>query len=99
VVNRGPRTPRISDAAGWEETYGSDYEHVTIEAPTGLTVGNTEEKWRFSNVPEAVVLRNWFRLVAPGHRTRYFYGETAQSDVRREARDLDWEIEREAHNW
>ena len=92
-VSRGPLRPRVGDAAGWRESSLSErYPNVTIEEPTGLTVTDTVNEWRFSYVSERVVLRNWFRLRAEGHRTRYFYGETAMSDVQREAGDLDWEI-------
>lgn len=97
------RKPKVSDAAGWTETYKSEneYANVVVEEPTGLTVTDSEtmtEK-RFSYVSADMVLRNWFRLRAPGHRTKYFYGETAWSDVAREANELDWQIEKDKNGW
>jgi hypothetical protein len=97
------RKPRVSDATGWTETYKSEkeYGNVIVEEPTGLTVTDSETRTqkRFSYVSADMVLRNWFRLRAEGHKTKYFYGETAWSDVAREASDLDWEIMAEKNGW
>jgi len=95
------RKPKVSDAEGWEQTYKSEreYENVVVESPTGLTVKNPESEKRFSYVGERIALDNWFRLKATGHRTKYFYGETAWSDVYREANELDWQIEKDKNGW
>lgn len=72
--------PKIAEAEGWEQVLDEgSYNFVKIFTPT------SPAKYRFS----------WYKMSAEGHRNKYFYGETAQSDVRREARDLDWKIERE----
>ncbi len=94
------RKPKISDAAGWTEIE-SDYPNVIIEEPTALTVSDsvTRNEKRFSYVSADIALRNWFRLRAPGRKTKYFYGETAWSDVAREASDIDWEIRAEQNGW
>jgi hypothetical protein len=94
------RKPKISDAAGWTEVR-NNYDNVIIEEPTGLTVTDsvTRNEKRFSYVSADIALRNWFRLRAEGHRDKYFYGETAWSDVVREAHDLDWQIEKEKNGW
>lgn len=86
--------PRISDAAGWEMALGfGNFSHVQVLAPTGLAPGvsPTVEK-RFSYVPETIALRNWFKVVVPGKRDKYFYGETAHSDAQRYALDCELAI-------
>lgn len=96
------RRPKISDASGWELALGMDndmYKFVEIHAPTGLTVERPESEWRFSYVGAEIALRNWFKIVVPGRRDKYFYGEMAWSDAQRYARDEDWELERAANGW
>jgi hypothetical protein len=94
------RKPNIKDASGWTKSvFDHRYENIVIEVPTGLTVSNPQSEKRFSYVPEEIVLRNWFRLRGPGIRTKYYYGETAQSEVLADARQIDWDIECKKNNW
>ena len=96
------RKPKISDAEGWTKAIGMNndtYRFVEIYIPTGLTVSNTSNEWRFSYVNEEIVLRNWFKVVVPGRRDKYFYGERAYSEAMNYASDEDWELERAANGW
>ena len=96
------RKPKISDASGWEEwDYGNKYKFVKIFVPTGLTVSDavTRSEKRFSYVPADMVLRNWYKVSARGHRDKYFYGEMAYQESRNYARDLDWDIEKAENGW
>jgi hypothetical protein len=96
------RKPRIADAEGWRKSvFDDDYENVTIEIPTGLTVSDAETKKekRFSYVSADIVLRNWYRLRADGIKTKYYYGERAQNEVLAEAHSLDWKIECDKNGW
>jgi hypothetical protein len=94
------RKPKVSDAAGWTEVQ-KGYNNVIIEEPTALTVTDsvTKTEKRFSYVSAEVALRNWFRLRAEGHKTKYFYGETAWSEVANAAHELDWQITKEKNGW
>lgn len=89
--------PRISDATGWEMALGfGNFTYTQIFAPTGLAPGvDPRAEKRFSYVPEAVALRNWFRVVAPGRRDKYFYGELAHMDAHRYALDCELNVREE----
>lgn len=96
--------PRIADAAGWDLAIGMDNDllkFVEIHSPTGLTVDDsvTMREKRFSYVPASLVERSWYKVIVPGRRDKYFYGETAWSDAQRYARDEDWQLERAANGW
>jgi len=76
--------PKIAEAEGWEQVFDEgSYKFVKIFTVTGPA------KYRF----------HWYKMSADGQRNRYFYGETAQSEVQREAGALDWKIEREVNGW
>lgn len=88
------RKPKISDASGWEKPFWIDkFKHVVVEIPTGLTVSNPESLKRFSYVNERIVLNNWFRLIVPNERTKYYYGENAYNEVMADADRIDLQIE------
>ena len=93
------RKPKVSDASGWEKPFWIDeFNYVTIEVPTGLTVDNPESLKRFSYVNERIALDNWFRLKAPNIKTKYYYGETAYNQVIADARNLEYEIRQAGPN-
>ena len=86
--------PKISDAAGWEETHFSQqYKYVVVSRPTGLTIANPQYEKRFSFVGAEIALRNWYKVSRDATRDKYFYGERAYDEARNYAHDLECKLE------
>jgi len=93
--------PKISDAAGWEETHFSQqYKYVVVSRPTGLTIANPQYEKRFSFVGAEIALRNWYKVSRDATRDKYFYGERAFDEARNYADFLERDMEKELNlNW
>jgi hypothetical protein len=78
--------PKVADAKGWDLAIGMNnefYEFVEIHSPTEMA-----DSWTGGNFARD----SWYKVIVPGKRPKYFFGETAWMDAQRYAGDEDRKV-------